>query len=108
MEKIKIIKAESWNWYKENQIFEVKDWNKYEEIGVQIVKENNGQTADVVQHGHYEILSHNKREVKYVVHICALCDEPIDEENGDDITTYYNEYCHSTCVDADLENKQSK
>lgn len=58
--RIKIIKTEEWNWYKDllNEVLEVKDMNKYEGIGVQIYRpdgENN--RPDVIQNGHYELIA---------------------------------------------------
>lgn len=54
-EKIRVIKAADYNWYKVGDTFVVKDKNRYE-IGVQVYKENNGRVPDVVQHGDYEYI----------------------------------------------------
>lgn len=55
--KIRITKAESWNWYNENvgEVFAVRDFYKYGQTGVQVVTEAGG--PDVVQHGHFEEVS---------------------------------------------------
>lgn len=55
LERIRVVKAADYNWYKIGDVFIVKDKNRYE-IGVQVYKENNGSVLDVVQHGDYEYI----------------------------------------------------
>ena len=52
--QIKIIKAESYNWYKVGEVYLVKDKDKYENMGLQIYREDNGRVPDVIMHGDYE------------------------------------------------------
>ncbi|WP_162174493.1 hypothetical protein [Paenibacillus sp. FSL R7-269] len=52
MNKIKVTKAEEWNWYKVGEVHYVKDAHKYEGLGVQVFQDPPG--PDVVSHGHYE------------------------------------------------------
>lgn len=56
MSKLKITKAETWNWYKVDQEFEIVDSEKYS-VGIQVkVDGNSGVTPDIVQHGHYQLI----------------------------------------------------
>lgn len=56
MRKIKITKAEEWNWYNVGEEYIVKDSFSYQPIGVQVVKFENGKTPDVVENGHFEYI----------------------------------------------------
>ena len=55
LERIRVIKAANYNWYKVGDVFIVKDKDRYD-IGVQVYKENNGRVPDVIQHGDYEYI----------------------------------------------------
>ena len=54
MDKIRIVKAEEWNWYKVGDEYYVKDAHSYQPLGVQVFKENNGRTPDVVENKHFK------------------------------------------------------
>lgn len=54
MKKIKITHHFESSWYRTGEVYSVKDEKRYEGIGVQVVKENNGYTPDVVRDGDYE------------------------------------------------------
>jgi len=53
---IKIINAKEWNWYKVGEIYKVRDVYKYGDIGIQVVREDNKHSPDVVSHGDYEYI----------------------------------------------------
>lgn len=57
MKKIRIVKAEEWNWYKVGDEYTIKDSESYEPIGVQVYKANNGKEPDIVQFGHFEYIN---------------------------------------------------
>ena len=54
--RIKIIKAEEWNWYKKGEVYVIKDANKYQPLGVQVVRPNNGKVPDVVENEHFKYI----------------------------------------------------
>lgn len=54
MDRIRIIKAKEWNWYKVGDEYYVKDAHSYQPLGVQVFKENNGRSPDVVENKHFE------------------------------------------------------
>lgn len=57
MKKIKIIKAENWNWYHVGEEYVVKDDCSYQPLGVQVVEQGNGKSTDVVQNEHFEYIN---------------------------------------------------
>lgn len=56
MRKIRITHHCDANWYKTGETYIVRDERKYEGIGVQVVKNGNGVTPDVVFDGDYEYI----------------------------------------------------
>lgn len=56
--KIRIIEAEKWNWYKDKIgcVYQVKDDETYQPLGVQVYKEDNGKSPDIVQNKHFVII----------------------------------------------------
>lgn len=56
MKKIKVIHHLEENWYRTGEVYIVKDETRYAGIGIQVVKENNGHTPDVIKDGDYEYI----------------------------------------------------
>ena len=56
MQKIKITKSKDYNWYKIGDEYTVKDGHSYQPLGVQVFKENNGKSPDIVENGHFEYI----------------------------------------------------
>jgi hypothetical protein len=53
----KIIKAESWNWYKDlvGKNLLIRDEYKYADLGIQVWRPDGKTPApDVIEHGHWE------------------------------------------------------
>lgn len=56
VQKIRIIKSNKHNWYKVGDEYTIKDAHSYQPLGIQVFKENNGKSPDVVENGHFEYI----------------------------------------------------
>lgn len=56
MDRIRITNRESWNWYKVGEEYAIKDAYSYQPLGVQVFKNDNGKSPDIVQNEHFEYI----------------------------------------------------
>ena len=56
MDRIRITTRENWNWYKVGEEYAIKDAYSYQPLGVQVFKNDNGKSPDIVQNEHFKYI----------------------------------------------------